>query len=197
MQSPFRPAVVIMAILVFSLFLSGCQSLSSQQRSALGTTVGSVAGALAGSQIGGGKGQVVAMAVGAALGGYVGNRFANHLNQQEQESLAQTTQEALRADESRAGAVDWRSGQRTDVGGQVYYGKTVSAHDNQAGDYLSDVRGKTISAQERAKLASLDEGTSCRPTRTSLSVEERGVADGVIWCRTPKGDYKPLDAIAA
>lgn len=197
MKKVFRPITVMVTVLAFSLFLSGCQSLSSQQRSALGTTVGSLTGALVGSQVGGGSGQVVAMALGAALGGYIGNRFADHLNQQEQESLAQTTRQALLADEGRTGAVDWSSGQRTGVDGQIYYGKTVRANDRRAEDYLSEVRGKNISRQERIKLASLGAGTSCRPTRTSLSVEDRDVADGVIWCRTPEGDYKPLDTIAA
>lgn len=197
MKKTLRPAIVVAAMLVFSLFLSGCQTLSSQQRSALGTTVGSVVGAIAGSQLGDGNGRLVAMALGAALGGYVGNRFADHLNQQEQESLARSTQQALLADESRAGSVAWNSDQRTGVDGQIYYGKAVAANDNQASEYLAQERGESMTPQEQSKLASLATGTNCRPTRTSLSVEERDVADGAIWCRTPEGDYKPLDMMAA
>ncbi|MBB3329745.1 surface antigen [Halomonas campaniensis] len=197
MKKTFRPAIVVAAMLAFGLLLSGCQTLSPQQRSALGTGVGSLVGAVAGSQLGDGNGRLVAMALGAALGGYVGNRFADHLNQQEQESLAQTTRQALMADEGSAGAMDWTSEQRRDVDGQIIYGKAVPAHDSQSVAYLAEVRGESVSSEEQARLASLATGTHCRPTRTSLSVEDRVVADGAIWCRTPEGDYAPLDTLAA
>lgn len=197
MKKMFRPAIIVAAMVVFSLFLSGCQTLSSQQRSALGTTVGSLVGVVAGSQLGDGNGRLVAMALGAALGGYVGNRFADHLNQQEQESLAQTTRQALLADDNRSGAMEWSSEQRRGVDGQVIYGRAVPAHDSQAVAYLSEVRGESVTPQEQARLASLSTGTNCRPTRTSLSVEDRDVADGAIWCRTSEGDYAPLEQVAA
>lgn len=197
MKKKFRPAIVMAAMLAFALFLGGCQTLSPQQRSALGTTVGSLVGAVAGSQLGDGNGRLVAMALGAALGGYVGNRFADHLNQQEQASLAQTTRQALLADENSSGAMAWSSEQRRGVDGRIIYGKAVPVHDSKSVAYLSEVRGESVTPQEQARLASLSMGTQCRPTRTSLSVENRDVADGAIWCRTPEGDYAPLDQLAA
>lgn len=197
MKKAFRPTFLIAALLASAIFLSGCQTLSPQQRSALGTSLGSVAGALIGSEIGGGNGRLVAMALGAVVGGFVGNQFADYLNQQEQESLARSTQKALSADENSAGSMAWVSGQRAGVGGQIHYGKVVSVDDRHASQSLAQMRGSELSPQEQAQMASLSTGTQCRATRTSLSVQDRNVADGAIWCRTAEGDYKPLDMMAA
>ncbi|QFT83424.1 hypothetical protein FIU88_00400 [Halomonas sp. THAF12] len=197
MKMSFRPTFLIALLLASSILLSGCQSLSAQQRTALGTSIGSVAGALVGSTLGDGNGRMVAMALGAVVGGFVGNEFANYLNEKEQESLARSTQQALNANEDSAGSMSWSSQQRKGVDGEIYYGQAIAANDRQAGDSLAIVRGSELTSQEEAQLASLSSGTQCRATRTSLSVQDRDVADGAIWCRTPQGDYQPLDAMAA
>lgn len=193
----FKPTFLVAMLLAASILLSGCQTMSPQQRSALGTTVGSVAGALVGSQVGGGRGQLVAIALGAAVGGLVGNQFANYLNEREQESLARSTQLALSADDDQEGIVNWKSNEREEVAGEIRYGRAVSAADAEAANVLGLGRGELLSSEERMMLARLDQGTQCRPTRTNLSVEERGVANGAVWCRTSEGDYKPLDQMAA
>ena len=197
MKKVFKPAFLIAALLSAALFLSGCQTMSPNQRTALGTTLGSVAGALAGSQVGGGRGQLVAIALGAAVGGLVGNQFANYLNEREQESLARTTQLALTADDQEAGTINWQSQERNDVTGQVQVTRTVTAGDSDASGILGLGRGDALSNEERMMMSRLDHGTPCRATRTALSVEERNVADGAVWCRTAEGDYKPLQEMAA
>ncbi|MEQ6887228.1 glycine zipper 2TM domain-containing protein [Halomonas sp. CS7] len=197
MKKIFRPTFLIAALLASALFLSGCQALSPQQRAALGTSVGAVAGALVGSQLGDGSGRTVAMALGAAIGGYVGNQFADYLNQQEQQSLALSTKKALRANEGRSGSIEWASDQRSNVAGEIHFGQPVSVDDGRASQTLAAARGDDLTAQEKAQMASLSTGTQCRATRTSLSVEDRDVADGAIWCRTAKGDYMPLNMMAA
>ena len=197
MKKVFKPTFFITVLLVVSLFLSGCQTMTPNQRTALGTTLGGVAGALAGSQVGGGRGQLVAIALGAAVGGLVGNQFANYLNEREQESLARTTQLALSADEEEAGTINWQSQDRNGVNGEVQVTRTVTAGDSQASGILGQGRGEALSNEERMMLSRLDQGTPCRATRTALSVEERNVANGAVWCRTAEGDYKPLQEMAA
>lgn len=197
MTKPFRSTFIIAGLLALSLILSGCQTMSAQQRSVMGTTLGSVAGALVGSQIGGGNGRMVAMALGAAVGGLVGNQFADYLNEQEQASLASSTQQALLADERQSGSVAWESDEREGVQGQIHYGEVVAASDSRAAMALGRARGQDLSLEEQRKLAQLSSNTNCRATRTSLSVEDRGVADGAVWCRTAEGDYKPLNMMAA
>lgn len=192
MKKVFRPAFLIAALFASALFLSGCQTMTPNQRTALGTTLGSVAGVLVGSQVGGGRGQLVAMALGAAVGGLVGNQFANYLNEREQESLARTTQLALSADDHEAGSINWQSQERNGVNGQVQVTRTVASGDAEASSILGMGRGDALTNEERIMLSRLDHGTTCRATRTALSVENRDVADGAVWCRTSEGDYKPL-----
>lgn len=197
MKKMHKSSFLMVTLLCAALFLSGCQTMSPNQRTVLGTTVGSVAGALVGSQVGGGRGQLVAMALGAAVGGLVGNQFASYLNEREQESLARTTQLALSADDKETGTINWQSKERQDVNGQIQVTRTVTAGDFQASGILGQGRGDALSNEERMMLSRLEQGTTCRATRTALSVEDRNVADGAVWCRTTEGDYKPLEEMAA
>lgn len=179
------------------IYLVGCQNMPADQRVALGTTFGSVAGALAGSQVGDGRGRIVAMAIGAAVGGYVGNQFAHYLNAREQESLARSTEQALAANENSSGIVPWQSDVRRGVDGRVEYSQAVASNDRNASGRLSGSMGQKLDNNTQQKLAQLPPGTVCRATRTSLSVEDRNVANGAIWCRTAGGDYKPLETLTA
>lgn len=72
--------------------------------------MGVVAGAVIGQFIGKGNGRIVATLVGGALGGYIGNKIGAKLDEQDQQALAQRTQDALNASPSGSSLpVSWTS----------------------------------------------------------------------------------------
>nr|WP_186353506.1 MULTISPECIES: SH3 domain-containing protein [Pseudomonas] len=88
---------------------SGCAELGINKQQA-GTAVGVVAGAVIGQFIGKGNGRIVATLVGGALGGYIGNKIGAKLDEQDQQALAQRTQDALNASPSGSSLpVSWTS----------------------------------------------------------------------------------------
>ncbi len=101
----------LVSVLAFTIAAStsGCAELGINKQQA-GTAVGVVAGAVIGQFIGKGNGRIVATLVGGALGGYIGNKIGAKLDEQDQQALAQRTQDALNASPSGSSLpVSWTS----------------------------------------------------------------------------------------
>ncbi|MFL1547153.1 SH3 domain-containing protein [Pseudomonas sp. O39] len=96
MRKKFLVSVLALTIAAST---SGCAELGINKQQA-GTAVGVVAGAVIGQFIGKGNGRIVATLVGGALGGYIGNKIGAKLDEQDQQALAQRTQDALNASPS-------------------------------------------------------------------------------------------------
>lgn len=62
--------LLVTALLVSTLFATGCSTISNQQ---IGAGLGSIAGAVLGSKVGQGTGKVAATALGGVVGGWVGS----------------------------------------------------------------------------------------------------------------------------
>ena len=106
MRKKFLVSVLALAIAAST---SGCAELGINKQQA-GTAVGVVAGAVIGQFIGKGNGRIVATLVGGALGGYIGNKIGAKLDEQDQQALAQRTQDALNASPSGSSLpVSWTS----------------------------------------------------------------------------------------
>ncbi|EJM65036.1 SH3 domain-containing protein [Pseudomonas sp. GM55] len=93
MRKKFLVSVLALAIAAST---SGCAELGINKQQA-GTAMGVVAGAVVGQFIGKGNGRIVATLIGSALGGYIGNKIGAKLDEQDQQALAQRTQDALNA----------------------------------------------------------------------------------------------------
>ncbi|MBA2921597.1 SH3 domain-containing protein [Pseudomonas sp. P7] len=101
--------LVSVLALTIAASTSGCAELGINKQQA-GTAVGVVAGAVIGQFIGKGNGRIVATLVGGALGGYIGNKIGAKLDEQDQQALAQRTQDALNASPSGSSLpVSWTS----------------------------------------------------------------------------------------
>lgn len=106
MRKKFLVSVLALTIAAST---SGCAELGINKQQA-GTAVGVVAGAVIGQFIGKGNGRIVATLVGGALGGYIGNKIGAKLDEQDQQALAQRTQDALNASPSGSSLpVSWTS----------------------------------------------------------------------------------------
>ena len=106
MRKKFLVSVLALTIAALT---SGCAELGINKQQA-GTAVGVVAGAVIGQFIGKGNGRIVATLVGGALGGYIGNKIGAKLDEQDQQALAQRTQDALNASPSGSSRpVSWTS----------------------------------------------------------------------------------------
>lgn len=106
MRKKFLVSVLALAIAAST---SGCAELGINKQQA-GTAVGVVAGAVIGQFIGKGSGRIVATLVGGALGGYIGSKIGAKLDEQDQQALAQRTQDALNASPSGSSLpVSWTS----------------------------------------------------------------------------------------
>ena len=106
MRKKFLVSVLALAIAAST---SGCAELGINKQQA-GTAVGVAAGAVIGQFIGKGNGRIVATLVGGALGGYIGNKIGAKLDEQDQQALAQRTQDALNASPSGSSLpVSWTS----------------------------------------------------------------------------------------
>ncbi len=106
MRKKFLVSVLALTIAALT---SGCAELGINKQQA-GTAVGVVAGAVIGQFIGKGNGRIVATLVGGALGGYIGNKIGAKLDEQDQQALAQRTQDALNASPSGSSLpVSWTS----------------------------------------------------------------------------------------
>lgn len=99
--------------------MTACANVEQEvedHKEAVGTVVGGLAGGLLGSRFGGGAGRVATTLIGAAAGGFLGNRIGNHLNEEDQQSLQNHTQERINNPEPYSS--EWRSersGQRAQV----------------------------------------------------------------------------------
>jgi len=83
--------VCIAGSLVVSV--ASCQTTKEDSK-VLGAIVGGVAGTVIGSQFGSGKGQIFAALIGTAVGAFIGSKFAELLGEQDQTSLANSTQQS-------------------------------------------------------------------------------------------------------
>ena len=182
--------VLATSILASSLLMTGCQTMSPQQTT--GTILGGIGGGLLCALA---TDNAAAIAACIAAGAMAGNLIGKHLSERENESLSKDIQRSLNSNPS-SGTAQWNSPERSDVRAKIEYGELVHASDSDLFNRLAAFEGVNISAADRQKLSRLDSSTVCRPTRTSLSVEDRNITDGEIWCRTDNGDYLPLSAIS-
>ena len=75
--------IILSTVVAGSLFLSGCQTLTSQDLSSKqtwGAVGGAVAGGVLGSNIGGGRGQLIATGAGTLLGALIGSEIGKSLD---------------------------------------------------------------------------------------------------------------------
>lgn len=182
--------VLSAAILSTSIFLTGCQTMSTQQTA--GTIIGGIGGGLLCALS---TDNAAAIAACVAAGALAGNLIGKHLSEKENESLSNDIQRSLNNNTS-SGTASWNSPERNNVRANIEYGELVHANDADLHKRLSSFEGVNLNASDRQKLSRLDPNTVCRPTRTSLSVDDRNITDGEIWCRTDSGDYLPLSAIS-
>jgi len=73
----------IVAVLLISGSVAGCQTLGNGPNQAGGTLIGAAGGALLGSQIGGGSGKLAAVAIGALAGAAIGNSIGANMDHQD------------------------------------------------------------------------------------------------------------------
>ena len=91
----------ILSLLIISLGLSGCASMTKEDT---GTLAGGVIGGLVGSRFGGGTGQVLATGAGALIGAYIGGKIGKTMDTQDRMKV----QQALET--SKTGqSVSWRN----------------------------------------------------------------------------------------
>ena len=82
---------MIIILLAFSAFLSGCSQLNNED---VGTATGAVVGGLLGSQFGGGSGRVAAAAGGALLGAWVGGNIGRTMDKQDRMQMQRALETA-------------------------------------------------------------------------------------------------------
>jgi surface antigen len=74
----------VIAVLITSLGVTGCASLSNQDT---GTLAGGAIGGLIGSRFGGGAGQLVATGAGVMIGAYLGGRIGKYMDAQDRSQM--------------------------------------------------------------------------------------------------------------
>jgi len=108
-----RGTAGILAVLICSFVLAGCQGTGNKDLAQLG---GAAAGAALGSQVGGDStGQALGAAAGAALGGFLGGEAYDYLSSNDRQMLASSTRSTAYTGQPNA----FRN-QNTGVSGQTY-----------------------------------------------------------------------------
>lgn len=174
---------------IFSLMIiTGCSSMSADQKKLLGSVTGAVVGGVIGSQFGSGTGQVVATAVGVAVGGFLGNRFAAYLNSRQQSHVKNMVNHQLNSDPDSARGKVWhdsKSNKSVEV-------KTSESFDKSK---LTKVaKNRNIHLDEK-NAHSVPENTICRYNTNTVSARNEPQAQqGTLYCRTAMGNWKPVGA---